>query len=141
MTIISERVRFRRERRHKDAAGRAQAAFLFEEAPVAVRSSGRLVQAGLRKQLVAVVNRPARYLPSGPWPCEIQADLAAALLDFPTTYALCKAISRGEAPAPTATRRVGSRVEPVWSTDEVRCFTANRHCAPGSQGAPPQVQE
>lgn len=92
-------------------------------------NSGRLVHTGLRKLLVKVVNRSARYPPGGVWPYEMRADMVAAILDFPTSYALCLAISAGDAPRPTATRGSGAKLEPVWHRESIRQFLSNRHRA------------
>jgi hypothetical protein len=85
------------------------------------------LRAGLRKQLVRVSNKPARFPPSGVWPIELQADMAAALLDYATTRELCKAVASGAAPRPTAVRSRGSKLEVVWFADAVREFVARRH--------------
>jgi hypothetical protein len=49
-------------------------------------------------------NLPARY-PPGPWPGQMRADMVAAFLDFENTADLAAAVSRGEAPRPSALRK------------------------------------
>jgi hypothetical protein len=85
------------------------------------------VRAGLRKQLIRVKNRPARFPPSAVWPIEMRADMTAALLDFETTRRLCKEIAAGTAPRPTAVRGTGTALEVVWFRDAVTAFVARRH--------------
>lgn len=70
---------------------------------------------------------PARYPPSGVWPAEMRIDMAAAYFDYETTGKLYKAIQRGEAPRPTATRLEKGRHIPVWALDACFKFVANRH--------------
>ena len=72
-------------------------------------------------------SRPARYPAHGAWPAEMRADLTAAYLDFATTGELYKAIQRGEAPRPTASRLRNGRREPVWALEACRAHVANRH--------------
>lgn len=57
---------------------------------------------------------PARYPPTGVWPIVMRADMVAAYLDFRDTGELQRAITRGEAPAPSALRGRGRNREPVW---------------------------
>lgn len=85
------------------------------------------LQAAQRKSLVHVVNREARFPPEGSWPIEMRADTVAAYLDFGTTRELCKAIGRGEAPAPNATRGPGKEIELVWYSRAVEDFVARRN--------------
>jgi hypothetical protein len=85
------------------------------------------LHAGLRKQPIRVVNRPARYPPTGIWPFELRADMVAALLDFETTRQLCRAIAAGSAPKPGSVRGGGSSLEVVWSLEAVRAFVLARH--------------
>lgn len=68
--------------------------------------------------------RPARFPPNGAWPAVLRADMAAAFLDYPDTAALTRAITRGEAPAPTSLRRAGARREPIWAREAVMRFVA-----------------
>jgi len=71
-------------------------------------------------------SKPARYPPA--WPREMRADVVAAFLDYETTGKLSAAITRGEAPRPTATRLGDKgRREPVWSYEGCCRFIANRH--------------
>src|SRR5712671_5853991 len=70
---------------------------------------------------------PARHPPSGAWPAEMRADMAAAYLDYATTGQLLAAVVRGEAPRPTATRLRNGKREPVWALDACRRHVANRH--------------
>jgi hypothetical protein len=72
-------------------------------------------------------SRPARYPPHGAWPAEMRADMAAAFLDYATTGELTKAITRGEAPRPTDTRRVKGCREPIWAREALAGHVANRH--------------
>src|ERR1035437_715350 len=55
---------------------------------------------------------PARYPPSGAWPAQMRADMAAAYLDFRCTAELVVAIKRGDAPAPSSLRGKGRKQEP-----------------------------
>jgi hypothetical protein len=57
----------------------------------------------------------------------MRADLAAAFLDYSTTGEFYKAIQRGEAPGPTATRIRSGKREPVWALDMCRAHVARRH--------------
>jgi hypothetical protein len=78
---------------------------------------------------------PARYPPSGTWPAQMRADMAAAYLDYRDTSELAAAISRGQAPPPSSLRGSGRRREPVWARVELdRCvaFTA----LPSESGVP-----
>jgi hypothetical protein len=61
---------------------------------------------------------PARFPPTGVWPAEMRADMAAAYFDFRDTAELQRAIARGEAPPPSALRGLGRSREPIW----------HRHC-------------
>ena|SRR5258706_10585740 len=71
---------------------------------------------------------PARYPSGGVWPAEMPASIAAAFFGHETTGRLLKAIARGEALRPTATRvREKGRREPVWGLDACRRFVADRH--------------
>jgi len=67
---------------------------------------------------------PARYPPHGAWPAVLRADMAAAFLDYQDTRELAAAVTRGEAPAPTATRRSGASREPIWARTAVERFVA-----------------
>jgi hypothetical protein len=80
----------------------------------------------------ASIRRPSRSLPAvappqGAWPAEMRAATAAAFFDFATTGELMKAVERGEAPRPTATRHRSGRSEPVWALDICRSYVARRH--------------
>jgi hypothetical protein len=75
---------------------------------------------------------PARYPPSGAWPAQMRADMAAAYLDFRCTAELVVAIKRGDAPAPSSLRGKGRKQEPVWSRVDL-----DRHIAPLS----PRLQD
>jgi len=68
---------------------------------------------------------PARYPPTGPWPAQMRADMAAAYLDFPDTGHLAAAVRRGDAPAPSSLRGKGRKREPIWARDDL-----DRHIAP-----------
>ncbi len=95
--------------------------------PAARGDSVQDLDAGYGRQVVRIVNRPARYPKDGVWPLELRADMLAALLDFDTTRQLCKAIAAGTAPKPGAVRLVGRSTELVWSLAAVRRFVAARH--------------
>jgi hypothetical protein len=58
---------------------------------------------------------PARYPPTGAWPAQMRADMAAAYLDYPDTAELSAAVARGEAPPPSCLRGAGRRRQPVWA--------------------------
>jgi hypothetical protein len=90
--------------------------------------------AGLRKRVIHVKNRPARFPPAGVWPLELRAEMVAALLDFDTTRQLCKAIATGTAPRPGAVRDDGMGSEVVWSFHAVRAFVAARHRVSADSG-------
>ena len=65
---------------------------------------------------------PARYPPTGTWPAQMRADMAAAYLDYRDTAELATAVGRGEAPPPSSLRGAGRRREPVWArVDLDRC--------------------
>jgi hypothetical protein len=70
---------------------------------------------------------PARAPTGSAWPAEMRAVTAAAFFDYRTTGELMLAIERGEAPRPTALRRVGRRGEPVWNLEICRKHIARRH--------------
>ncbi|RAI43162.1 hypothetical protein CH341_15820 [Rhodoplanes roseus] len=57
----------------------------------------------------------------------MRADQAAAYLDYETTGQLYAAVSRGEAPRPTASRLRDGRRENVWALESLRRHVANRH--------------
>jgi hypothetical protein len=57
----------------------------------------------------------------------MRSDTAAAYFDHETTGYLVKAIQRGEAPPPTATRVRNGRREPVWAKAACDRFIENRH--------------
>jgi hypothetical protein len=69
----------------------------------------------------------ARFPQHGAWPGEMRADTAAAFLDYETTGELFKAIMRGEAPRPSASRLRRGRREPVWALEVLRAHVAHRH--------------
>jgi hypothetical protein len=58
---------------------------------------------------------PARYPPTGAWPAQMRADMAAAYLDYRDTAEMAAAVSRGDAPAPSSLRGTGRRREPIWA--------------------------
>jgi hypothetical protein len=68
-------------------------------------------------------NLPARH-PSGPWPGQMRADMVAAFLDFENTAELVAAVKSGEAPPPSAIRKRGKDIEPVWSRAHLEHFSA-----------------
>ncbi len=68
---------------------------------------------------------PARYPPTGTWPAQMRADMAAAYLDYGDTAALAAAVKRGDAPPPSSLRGKGRGREPVWNRDDL-----DRHVAP-----------
>ena len=70
---------------------------------------------------------PAVAPVTGTWPAEMRAVTAAAFFDFATTGELMKAVERGEAPRPSATRLRAGRREPVWALDICRTHIARRH--------------
>jgi hypothetical protein len=69
--------------------------------------------------------RAARFPPTGVWPAQMRADMAAAYLDFANTAELESAIRRGDAPAPSSLRGQGRKREPIWARDHI-----DRHIAP-----------
>jgi hypothetical protein len=75
---------------------------------------------------VIVKNESARYPGGSAWPLQMRADMVAAILDFSTTKELCYAISKGQAPYPTAFRLKGKKWEAIWTTDNVRDFVSGR---------------
>ena len=66
---------------------------------------------------------PARY-PPGPWPAQMRADMVAAFFDFDNTAELVAAVTRGEAPLPSAMRKRGKTAEPAWSRVHLEHFSA-----------------
>ena len=58
---------------------------------------------------------PARYPPTGTWPAQMRADMAAAYLDYRDTAELAAAVARGNAPPPSSLRGSGRRREPIWA--------------------------
>jgi hypothetical protein len=105
-------------------------------APGTAQRSVQFLKASQRKSLVHVVNREARFPPRGSWPIEMRADTVAAYLDFCTTRELCRAIGRGEAPAPNATRGAGKHIELVWYCRTVEDFVARRNLSAHMRTAP-----
>ena len=63
--------------------------------------------------------RPARYPPTGVWPAQMRADMAAAYLDFSNTAEFDAAIKRGDGPPPSSLRGKGRKREPIWSRYEL----------------------
>jgi hypothetical protein len=106
--------------------------------PATPKRSVQYLKAAQRKSLVHVVNREARFPPGGSWPIEMRADTVAAYLDFGTTRELCKAIGRGEAPAPNATRGAGKDIELVWYCRAVEDFVARRNLSATAPTRPRQ---
>lgn len=74
---------------------------------------------------------PPRYPPTGTWPAQMRADMAAAYLDYRDTTEFAIAIRRGDAPPPSSLRGSGRKREPVWCREEL-----DRYLAP----APPDGQ-
>src|SRR5438045_4107358 len=72
-------------------------------------------------------NIRARFPAGNAWPAEMRADMAAAYIDYETTGQLWKAIQRGEAPPPSATRVFSGRSVPVWLRAEIEAFMLSRH--------------
>jgi hypothetical protein len=122
----SDEIVFVREKRRKRDL--PEPAFTVQE-PENLNRRAQLVKVPTRPTLVRVPNRPARFPPI--WPEELTAETLAALLDFPTTRELCKAISRGEAPPPTSFRRAKGTIQCVWHRVAVLKFVAARHAAAG----------
>jgi hypothetical protein len=77
---------------------------------------------------------PARYPVAGSWPAQMRADMTAAFLDFEDTKALAAAVTRGEAPPPSAMRGAGRAREPVWNRAALDRFLA-REGASGDAGS------
>jgi hypothetical protein len=102
------------------------AAFFGRSSPPKRTAGAQELKTPLRKSSVHVANKPPRF-PPGAWPLEMRADTVAALLDFSSTRELCKAIQRGEAPRPNATRGSGSTIEVVWFVRAVEDFVARRN--------------
>jgi hypothetical protein len=129
-------VRAPRARKHP-SLGRNGTLFAVDSEPSSAASETkggkniRQVSAGLRKRLVHVVNRPPRFPPIALWPIELRADMVAAMLDYASTYELCRAIHAGEAPRPTSWRGRSSSVEVTWYRDDVLAFIMRRHGCPG----------
>jgi hypothetical protein len=78
---------------------------------------------------------PARYPPTGTWPAQMRADMAAAYLDYRDTAELAAAVGRGEAPPPSCLRGNGRRREPVWARVDLDRRVAFR-AAPSESGEP-----
>ena len=87
--------------------------------------SPQMVKTPMRATSVHVPNRPAKFPPA--WPYEMRAETTAAFLDFRTTRELCKAIAKGEAPAPTAVRKAGGSLEAIWLAAAVKHFVESRN--------------
>ena len=62
---------------------------------------------------------PLRYPPTGTWPAQMRADMAAAYLDFRDTAELTAAVVRGEAPPPSSLRGTGRKREPIWARQDL----------------------
>lgn len=94
--------------------------------PPTTTARRRQLSAAGSDKLVRIRNEQARY-PQGPtWPLQMRADMVAAYLDLRDTKELCRAITSGDAPLPTATRLIGKRTEVVWQKDAVDRFVSNR---------------
>jgi hypothetical protein len=92
--------------------------------PITGASRRQLKAAGADK-LVRIRSEQARY-PQGPtWPLQMRADMVAAYLDLHDTKDLCRAVSSGDAPPPTATRLIGKRTEVIWLKDAIDRFVCN----------------
>jgi hypothetical protein len=76
-------------------------------------------------------NLSPRYPPIGAWPAVMRADMAAAYLDYQSVRELVRAVSRGEAPSPTAFRGTGHRRQPVWTKAALDGY-ADRSRSPAS---------
>jgi hypothetical protein len=87
--------------------------------------SPQMVKTPMRATSVHVPNRPAKFPPA--WPSEMRAETTAAFLDFQTTRELCKAIAKGEAPAPTTVRRASGSLEAIWLAAAVKQFVESRN--------------
>jgi len=70
---------------------------------------------------------PARYPPTGAWPAQMRADMAAAYLDYADTTQLAAAVRRGEAPAPSSMRGSGRRREPIWARADLDRVASRFH--------------
>lgn len=82
---------------------------------------------GERRVMTGRQPLPARYPPTGVWPAEMRADMAAAYYDFRDTAELQRAVARGEAPAPSSLRGSGRHREPIWTR-----VALDRHIAPAA---------
>jgi len=67
--------------------------------------------------------------------------MAAALLDFPDTGALIRAMERDEAPRPTSSRLVGQKRELLWAREACEMFVARRHNIGSSTQAGDQIED
>lgn len=67
---------------------------------------------------------PARYPPTGTWPAQMRADMAAAYLDYRDTADFAAAIVRHDAPAPSSLRGKGRSREPIWNRDDLDRYIA-----------------
>jgi hypothetical protein len=103
--------------------------------PTTPKRAVQYLKAAQRKSLVHVVNREAPFPPGGSCPIEMRAGTMAAYLDFGTTRELCKAVGRGEAPPPNATRGAGKDIELVWYCRAVEDFVARRNLSTHTRSA------
>lgn len=69
---------------------------------------------------------PVRYPPTGAWPAQMRADMAAAYLDFRNSAELTAAVVRGEAPTPSSLRGAGRKREPIWARQDLDRCVASR---------------
>ena len=79
---------------------------------------------------------PARYPPTGAWPAQMRADMAAAYLDFIDTAQLAAAIRRGEAPAPSSLRGGARRREPIWARADLDRVASRLHSSESATSGP-----
>jgi hypothetical protein len=61
----------------------------------------------------------ARYPPTGAWPEVMNADMAAAYLDYRDTGELARGARRIEASLPMGHHGIGRTREPVWSKSAI----------------------
>lgn len=80
---------------------------------------------------------PARFPPTGTWPAQMRADLAAGFLDYPDTKAFVAAVKAGDAPPPSALRGKGRSREPIWAKVDLE-----RYVSPSTvPGSDPEQRE
>ncbi len=121
-------IRYVAQKRRSRKPTAAAVAFAVPPPPPKRTTGAQELKAPFRRTLIHVANKPPRF-PPGAWPLEMRADTAAAYLDFPSTREMCKAISRGEAPRPNATRGSGPAIEVVWYSKSIEEFVARRNRA------------